>query len=117
MLDDVLKELLERVEGCRAAFLLGLDGMIIAGSGEGGREAWELAAASYADLTRRAAGMNEEAGLGVPVELVVGSASGTLAMRMVRSDCAILVALAPGGSLGRARFELRKASERLQSEL
>lgn len=117
MLDDVLKDLLQRVEGCRAAFLLGLDGMIIAGSGEGGREAWELAAASYADLMRRAARVNEEAALGAPMELVVGSANGTLAIRAVRSDCAILVALAPGGSLGRARFELRKASERLQTEL
>ncbi len=117
MLDDVLEELLGRVEGCRAAFLLGLDGMIVAGSGEGGREAWELAAASYADLTRRAARVNEEAALGVPAELVVCSAAGTLALRVVRSDYAILVALGPGGSLGRARFELRKAAERLETEL
>jgi predicted regulator of Ras-like GTPase activity (Roadblock/LC7/MglB family) len=117
VLDDTLAGLRDGIEGCRAAFLVSLDGMIVAGTGEGGREAWELIAASYADLARRTGRIHEEASLGAPVELIVGSSSGTELLRLLRSDYAVLVALGPRGSLGRARFELRKAAERLEEEL
>ncbi len=47
----------------------------------------------------------------------MGSDAATLVVRAVRSEYAILMILASGGSLGRARFELRKVAARLQEEL
>ena len=59
----------------------------------------------------------EEAPLGEPVELIMTSDRGTVLLRLVTPEYGLLVVLAPGGSLGRARFELRKAASRVRPEL
>ena len=117
MLDETLATLLGSIQGARAALLLGMDGMIVAGEGDAADLSWELVVASYADLLRRIGAANREAGIDDPAELIVAASNATLVLRAVTPEYALLVALGPGGSLGRARFELRKAASRVQPEL
>ncbi len=117
MLDETLAALLTSVPGARAALLVGLDGIVVAGEGQADDLPWDLVVASYADLLRRVGSVNREAGIEDPLELVVSAVNATLVLRSVTPDYGLLMALSPGGSLGRARFELRKAASRIHPEL
>jgi predicted regulator of Ras-like GTPase activity (Roadblock/LC7/MglB family) len=105
------------VEGARAVLLVSMDGMIVAGKGEDDDLSWDLVVASYADLVRRIGSVHREAGIGSPAELVVTASDATLVFRVVTPEYALLAVLPPGGSLGRTRFELRKAASRILPEL
>ena len=117
MLDETLAGLLASVSGGKACLLVGTDGMIVAGSGEAGDVSWELVVASYADLVRRIGGIHREAGIDDPFEVVVSAPAVTIVVRKVTADYALLLALGPDGVLGRARFELRRAASRIESEV
>ncbi len=117
MLDDTLANVKAAVQGARAVLLVGMDGMIVAGKGDDADLPWDLVVASYADLVRRAIGFHQEAGVDAPAELVVTSASAAIVFRAVTAEYALLAVLPPGGSLGRARFELRKAAGQILPEL
>jgi predicted regulator of Ras-like GTPase activity (Roadblock/LC7/MglB family) len=117
VLDETLATLLETVREARAALLVGMDGIVVAGEGRAGDLPWDLVVASYTDLLRRIGAVNREAGIGDPVEMVVTAGDTTLVLRSVTPDYGLLVALPAGGSLGRARFELRKAAGRIRPEL
>ncbi len=117
MLDETLAVVKASVAGARAALLVGMDGMIVAGKGDDGDLPWDLVVASYADLVRRTASVHREAGIEDPVELMVTSAGASMVFRAVTPDYALLVVLPPGGAIGRARFELRKAAARILPEL
>ncbi len=117
MLDDTLASVKAAVEGARAVLLVGMDGMIVAGKGDDEDLPWELVVASYADLFRRSVSFHHEAGIEGPTELVAASTDATLLLRAVTTDYALLAVLPPKGSLGRARFELRKAASRILPDL
>jgi predicted regulator of Ras-like GTPase activity (Roadblock/LC7/MglB family) len=117
MFDETLAKVKAAVAGARAVLLVGMDGMIVAGDGETGDLPWDLVVASYADLFRRIGSIHREAGIDDPAELVVTTPAATLVLRAVTPEYALLMVLAPGGSLGRARFELRKAASQVQPEL
>ena len=117
MLDETLGKATESAEGALATLLVGMDGMIVAGSGDAGELPRELLVASYSDLLRRIGSINREAGIQDPVELVVTGPDVALVIRKVTAEYALLMLLSPGGSLGRARFELRKAASAIQPEL
>lgn len=116
MFDEVLRSVREQVEGVRAVLLLGADGVLVAG--EGPRDpSWEVLAASYADLARKSARLHGEADLPAPDEWVVSCASASFVLRVVTPEYLLLAEVEPGGILGRARFELRKAASRILPEL
>lgn len=117
MLDEALASLVETVGGARVALLVGMDGVIVSSAGESSGPGWDLVAACWTDLERRARLANAETGLGEPVELIMTSDQGVVLLRLVTREYGLLVVLAPGGSLGRARFELRKAASRVRPEL
>ena len=117
MLDEVLEGLVEVVGGTRVALVVGTDGVIVASAGESAGPGWDLVAACWADLERRARLANTETGLGEPAELVMTSSEATVAMRLVTREYALLLVLGAGGSLGRARYELRKAAAKVRPEL
>ena len=50
-------------------------------------------------------------------EMVIASDRATVVMRVVTADYGVVVVLEPGGSLGRARYEMHKASLALVDEL
>jgi len=117
VLDETLAGVAAAVEGARAVLLVGMDGMVVAGKGEDDDLPWDLVVASYADLVRRVGSVHREAGIGSPAELVVTASDATLVFRVVTPEYALLAVLPPGGSLGRTRFELRRAASRILPEL
>ena len=117
MFDEVLKRVLAAVEGARCVLLAGQDGMVVAAAVARDGPAPDMVAASLADLFRKVVAAHRDAGLVPPVEFTSGGSSGQAALRAVTAEY-LLVAVVDGlGSLGRTRFELRKAAAALEPEL
>jgi len=116
-LEAPLRAILESVSGATAAALLGLDGMPVASAGTRQDVPLDLIAASYADLVRRADRCATECGLSETRELILASDRAVLVVRVVTPEYALVVVLEADGSLGRARYEMHKASLGLLQEL
>ncbi len=117
MFDDVLKRILAEIDGARCVVLAGQDGMVVASAVSHDGPAPDVVAASLADLFRKVAAAHRDAGLVPPTEFTSGGSSGQAALRAVTAQY-LLVAVVDGlGSLGRTRFELRKAAAALEAEL
>jgi predicted regulator of Ras-like GTPase activity (Roadblock/LC7/MglB family) len=117
MFDDVLKNLLADVEGARCVLLAGLDGMVVAAAVVKDGPAPDVVAASLADLFRKAGVAHRDAGLAPPKELTSGGSSGQSVLRAVTPEYLLVAVLDGIGSLGRTRFELRRAAAALEPEL
>lgn len=116
MFDDALKRILAEVEGARCVLIAGLDGMVVAAAVSERGPAPDLVAASMADLYRKAGTALADAGLGAPGELTLGGPEGHVILREVTSEYLLAITLAVDGSLGRSRFELRKAAAALEPQ-
>lgn len=117
MFNEVLNDVLTGIEGARCVLLSGRDGVVVASAVSPDGPAPDVVAASLADLFRRVAAAHRDAGFDPPTEFTSGGPSGQAAMRAVTGQY-LLVAIVDGtGSLGRARFELRKAAAALEPEL
>lgn len=117
MFDEILERFLSVVAGAQCVVLAGRDGMVVASAAREGGPAPDLIAASITDLFRKAGKAFRDEGLGSPAELAIGGGHGHVVLREVTSDYLLATALSSGESLGRARFELRKAAAELTPEL
>lgn len=115
--DEALGEVVTNVEGARGAMIVGRDGMVVAWSGEEGGTSYEALAAAYADLVRKVAVVGRDTGTGDPSEFVARSRDATIVWRDVDGEYGLLAVLRPDGSLGRARYELGRAADRIRPEL
>lgn len=116
-LEAPLHEVVERVSGARVAALIGMDGMIVSRAGDADAVPLDLFVATYADLVRRADRSATECGLSSTQEMIVGTEAGTMVLRVVTGEYGVLAVLAPGGSLGRARYELQRTAYGLRDSL
>lgn len=117
MFDEVLENVFAEVEGARCVLLAGQDGMVVAAAVARDGPAPDAVAASLAELFRRVVAAHRDAGLVPPTEFTSGGAAGQAALRAVSAHY-LLVAVVDGlSSLGRTRFELRKAAAALAPEL
>jgi predicted regulator of Ras-like GTPase activity (Roadblock/LC7/MglB family) len=117
MFDDVLKNVLTTVAGARCVVLAGQDGVVVAAAVAKDGPAPDVVAASLADLFRRVAVAHRDAGLVPPDEFTSGGASAQAALRVVTEQYLLVAVLDGPESLGRTRFELRKAAAALEHEL
>ena len=117
MLDDALKQAVAAAEGLEGVFLIAMDGMEVARSGDPGDFPLEFMAASYADIMRKLAASGKEAGFEEPSELTVTTPGRKLIFKTVTSEYGLLAVVSAAGILGRARFELDKAARALKPEL
>lgn len=117
MLDDTLRNIRESVEGVRAVWLVGLDGIPVAGSAEPGFGTGDDLVATYADLLRKARAASGDVARPEPFEIIVGDEEGSVVVRAVTGDYAFIGVLSPGGSLGRLRFEFRRACPGVAAEV
>lgn len=117
MLEEILGRAAEAVHGAVGVHLIALDGMPVASSPGGGGEPVDVVAAAYADLSKKVADANRDAGWEPSEELIVSSPSAKVLLRTITSEYAVLAVLEPAGSLGRARYELIKAADALRDEL
>ena len=118
MLDDILKNVVDSLRGIRSMVLVDRDGMLVSMAGDAGDGSLELLAASYTDIARKLASIHGEAGLDCPREMVaVMGSAGAVLYHQVTPDYGVIVLLDPDATLGRVRFELRKAANRLLDEV
>jgi len=115
---DTLTTLANRIEGCAAVMILGIDGIPIE------RRVqhldmpldFDMIAAEFTTLVRRSMNTAADTELGELREMVLATAAMTFLVRPITSDYFLLLALNPGGNVGRARFELRKAQLAMEIE-
>jgi len=117
MFDEVLKNFMGEVEGAQCVLLAGLDGMVVAAAVAKDGPVPDVVAASLADLFRKVAAAHHDAGLLPPNEFTSGGSSGQAALRAVTAHYFLVAVLDGIGSLGRTRFELRKAAAAVEPEL
>jgi predicted regulator of Ras-like GTPase activity (Roadblock/LC7/MglB family) len=115
---DTLNNITERVEGCAAAIILGIDGIAIERQVKqvDPRLDIDLIATEFTTLVRRNMRTAADAEMGEMGEMVFATDLLTLVLRPITSEYFLMLALHPGGNVGRARYELRKAQLAIETE-
>lgn len=118
MFKEPLQVIVERIDGCLGALIMGTDGIAVEKvfAPEGHDANLDVAAAEFTSLVRNAQRTGGDSGLGNLRELVVSCEAAILVMRLLNNEYFIVLALSPDGNLGRSRFELRKAELELAKE-
>ena len=117
MLHEALEQVAAAAQGIDGVYLIAMDGMEVARSGDPGDFPLEFMAASYADIMRKLEAAGKEADIEAPTELLVTTAGRKLIFRTVTAEYGLLAVVAPGGISGRVRYELIKAARLLRPEL
>ena len=115
---ETLTQMVDRIEGCAAGAILGIDGILIE------RYVHQLAppldidlvATEFTTLLRRSMRTAADTDLGNLSEMMLSTDDLTFLVRPITSEYFLLLALNHGGNIGRARFELRKAQLALETE-
>ena len=115
---DTLTTIANRIEGCAAVMILGIDGIPIERRLQQMNQSLdiEMIATEFTTLVRRSMRTAADTELGELREMVLATAAMTFLVRPITSEYFLLAALTPGGNVGRARFELRKAQLALEIE-
>ena len=115
---NTLAQIADKVEGCAAAAILGIDGIVIERVTRSMDPALdlELIVTEFTTLLRRSARTATDTGLGDLAEMVLMTDLMTFLIRPITTEYFLLLAMNPGGNVGRARFELRRAQLALESE-
>jgi predicted regulator of Ras-like GTPase activity (Roadblock/LC7/MglB family) len=115
---DTLGTLANRIEGCAAVMILGTDGIPIerhVQQMDHGLDV-EMIATEFTTLVRRSMRTAADTELGELREMLLATDALTFLLRPITSEYFLLLALNPGGNIGRARFELRKAQLAMEIE-
>ncbi len=116
---ELLKQIVNKVEGAVGVLIMGLDGIAIEQQIENTANydgQLSIIAAAYATLLRNSIRTSSDVGVGSLQEMTVISGNLTLVIKLINPEYFLLVALGPNGNVGRARFELRKAQLLLEEE-
>ena len=115
---DSLASIANRIEGCAAVVILGIDGIPI--------ERYvrdldpsldvDMIAAEFTTLLRRSIRTASDTEFGDLREMVFATDTMIFLLRPITSEYFFLLALNPGGNVGRARFELRRAQLSMETE-
>lgn len=118
MFKQALAGIVERTEGAAGALIMGVDGIAVERVflPEASEGNMDVAAAEMNSLVRAALRAAGNTGLGELQELVVAFDDLMLLARLFTNEYFVVLALRPGGNLGRGRFELRKAQLDLARE-
>jgi predicted regulator of Ras-like GTPase activity (Roadblock/LC7/MglB family) len=115
---DTLGNITQRIEGCAAALILGIDGIAIERQVRDVDPLLDidLIATEFTTLVRRNMRTATDAEMGEMREMVFVTDGLTLVLRPITAEYFLMLALKPGGNVGRARFELRKAQLAMETE-
>ncbi len=115
---ESLTDIVDRIEGCSGAVILGINGIVI--------ERYmpdldpdldiELVATELTTLLRRSMRVASDTELGDMREMMLSTDRQSFLLRPITAEYFLLLALNPGGNVGRARFELRKVQLALEAE-
>jgi predicted regulator of Ras-like GTPase activity (Roadblock/LC7/MglB family) len=115
---ETLSSLADRIDGCAAVVILGIDGIPIERHVRDldGSLDIESVATEFTSLVRRSMRTASDTELGEMREMVFATDSMSFLLRPITSEYFLLLALNQGGNVGRARFELRKAQLAMETE-
>jgi predicted regulator of Ras-like GTPase activity (Roadblock/LC7/MglB family) len=115
---DTLTGIANRIEGCAAVVILGIDGIPIERHVHDLDSAIdiEVVATEFTTLVKRSMRTASDSELGVMREMVFATDTMSFLLRPITSEYFLLLALNQGGNVGRARFELRKAQLAMETE-
>jgi predicted regulator of Ras-like GTPase activity (Roadblock/LC7/MglB family) len=119
MFGELLKQIINKVEGAIGVLIMGLDGIAIEQNiidPEQYDNRLLMIAAAYATLLRNSMRTSSDIGVGQLQEMSVISGNMILVIKLINPEYFLLVALDANGNIGRARFELRKAQLLLEEE-
>ncbi len=118
MFQDALKKIVDQVDGGIAGLVMGFDGISL---DQYAREANKIEVTTVGmefsfilTQVRRAAELLQ---LGEVLEVTIKAEKLTVVIRLISAEYFLAVAMAPGGNFGKARYLLRVAAPKLQSEL
>jgi predicted regulator of Ras-like GTPase activity (Roadblock/LC7/MglB family) len=112
-----LSSVSDRIEGAIALSLVAADGMPVESVSAAPDLDLETVAAELVTLARSIAKEQRELSVGELRQLTVAGDRLTFVLSRIARDFWLLAALAPGTSLGRARFELKRAELLFEDEL
>jgi predicted regulator of Ras-like GTPase activity (Roadblock/LC7/MglB family) len=115
---ESLTDIVNRIEGCAGALILGIDGIAIERYMPDLDPALDLdlVATELTTLLRRSMRVASDTELGEMREMMFNTDRQVFLLRPITADYFLLLALNPGGNVGRARFELRKVQLALEAE-
>jgi len=118
MFKDVLRELVERTDGAIASLLMGFDGITVDSySRDPNALNVETMGSEYSVVLgqiKQAASMLD---LGITQEVAVQAENMTTVIRLLNDEYFVAMALAPSGSVGKARYLLRVQAGKLLERL
>ena len=112
-----LHRILQTCEGALAVALIGRDGIAIERLAVSIEPDLDIATAQFTDIAKKLHNANQELGAGALRELIERTERYLVVMGSVTEEYFLLMILDAQGSLGRARYELRKAASVLHEEL
>jgi len=115
---DTLTDIANRIEGCAAVVILGIDGIPIERHVHDSETSIDIetVATEFTSLVRRSMRTASDTELGDMREMIFATDSMSFLLRPITSEYFLLLALNRGGNVGRARFELRKAQLAMATE-
>ena len=112
-----LHRVLQSVEGARAVAVIGRDGIAVERLAVAQEPNLDLATAQFTDIAKRFQAANAELEAGDLREMIEKTDRYLVVLSSITREYFLLLVLSSSGSLGRARFELRKAAADLYDEL
>jgi len=113
---EVLRGITEDVKGARGAVVVGMDGIIVEEyTNEPGMDLQSIGA-EYGNILKEVQNASASLRLGQARELAVLTEIADLIIRKINDDYFLALMLSPEGNLGKGRFMVRKAVNRLEKE-
>ena len=116
---QVLKEVTDGVKGARGAAVVGMDGIVVEGYaalGEADGVDLQSLGAEYGNILKNVQDVSQSLHMGRAREVAVVAEATGLIMRKINDDYFLALLISPGGNLGKGRFIVRKAVNRLMQE-
>lgn len=114
---EQLSGISSRIEGAIALSLVDRDGIPVESVSASPELDLEAVAAELVSQVRSISTQQQELSVGAVEQFTVVAERMTFIVSAVADSYYLLLALAPSGSIGRARFELRRAKLKLEDEL
>lgn len=114
---DVLKELVDGVDGGLAATIMGMDGIAVEQYIKAGGCDVETVGVEYGKVIEEIKNASTLLNLGTVQEVMVATASSDLLLRMSTPEYYIAFVLGHNSNIGKARYLARRAAEKAAADL
>jgi predicted regulator of Ras-like GTPase activity (Roadblock/LC7/MglB family) len=112
-----LQRILQGVEGARAVAVIGRDGIAVERLAVTDEPNLDLATAQFTDIAKKLQTANDELEAGELREMIERTERYLVILTAITAEYFLMMVLDASGSLGKARYEMRKASAVFYDEL